>query len=349
MTGQRSNQLNYVPLKGIASQWWALSDLNGRPFGCKPNALTAELSALTNSSYRKRQEASTRRQMRLFVLRNGFFRVAYLSELDRRHSLAIREGSGYSCVLKDENTYAISLPSLHFVTAASKLALLHWCKGNAQNASRTGFCSAHGQWSCETAGRRRADRNQGCCGGGQPCPPADAGGTDGRRPAQRGSTADFDRSPGRNAPDQRLLSRDVQKGEAAIGERPQADPTVEIGKLKLENGSDASCQNTDSPCLNREREDAPHSRKNHTTLAPDYGGTRRKPGSGIHRRPRHDSSAGSADSDGHAQGRREDRTGSAQANHFAEKRDTGRQRGVGRPSQEILPRRTSPHGHRGSA
>jgi hypothetical protein len=28
-----------------AQQWWALSDLNGRPFGCKPNALTAELSA----------------------------------------------------------------------------------------------------------------------------------------------------------------------------------------------------------------------------------------------------------------------------------------------------------------
>src|SRR5712671_3558556 len=48
MTGQRSNQLNYVPLKGEASQWWALSDLNGRPFGCKPNALTAELSALTS-------------------------------------------------------------------------------------------------------------------------------------------------------------------------------------------------------------------------------------------------------------------------------------------------------------
>src|SRR2546430_3467895 len=43
-----------------------------------------------------------------------------------------------------------------------------------------------------------------------------------------------------------LLSGNVQKGEAAIGERPQADPTVEIGKLKLENGSDASCQNTDS-------------------------------------------------------------------------------------------------------
>jgi hypothetical protein len=28
------------------NKWWALSDLNGRPFGCKPNALTAELSAL---------------------------------------------------------------------------------------------------------------------------------------------------------------------------------------------------------------------------------------------------------------------------------------------------------------
>ena len=40
--------------------WWALSDLNGRPFGCKPNALTAELSALLKLSYRKPQAASTR-------------------------------------------------------------------------------------------------------------------------------------------------------------------------------------------------------------------------------------------------------------------------------------------------
>src|SRR5713226_3318783 len=30
---------------GELLEWWALSDLNGRPFGCKPNALTAELSA----------------------------------------------------------------------------------------------------------------------------------------------------------------------------------------------------------------------------------------------------------------------------------------------------------------
>ena len=46
VTGQRSNQLNYVPTEGKTSLWWALKDLNLRPFGCKPNALTAELSAL---------------------------------------------------------------------------------------------------------------------------------------------------------------------------------------------------------------------------------------------------------------------------------------------------------------
>src|SRR6266853_6721356 len=64
------------PLKGIASQWWALSDLNGRPFGCKPNALTAELSALSNSSYKKRQEASTRRRMTLFILGESFAKAS---------------------------------------------------------------------------------------------------------------------------------------------------------------------------------------------------------------------------------------------------------------------------------
>ena len=43
--------------------WWALSDLNGRPFGCKPNALTAELSAQLNDrtgSGAKRQRAGER-------------------------------------------------------------------------------------------------------------------------------------------------------------------------------------------------------------------------------------------------------------------------------------------------
>ena len=48
VTGQRSNQLNYVPAEGWNFvTWWALKDLNLRPFGCKPNALTAELSART--------------------------------------------------------------------------------------------------------------------------------------------------------------------------------------------------------------------------------------------------------------------------------------------------------------
>ena len=36
-----------LPLLVALLLWWALSDLNGRPFGCKPNALTAELSAPT--------------------------------------------------------------------------------------------------------------------------------------------------------------------------------------------------------------------------------------------------------------------------------------------------------------
>ena len=48
--------------------WWALSDLNGRPFGCKPNALTAELSALLKLSYRKPHASSTSSV-------NGYFSV----------------------------------------------------------------------------------------------------------------------------------------------------------------------------------------------------------------------------------------------------------------------------------
>ena len=43
VTGQRSNQLNYVP--AVFTDWWAISDSNGGPSGCKPDALTAELTA----------------------------------------------------------------------------------------------------------------------------------------------------------------------------------------------------------------------------------------------------------------------------------------------------------------
>src|SRR6266853_1350174 len=127
MTGQRSNQLNYVPLKGEASQWWALSDLNGRPFGCKPNALTAELSALT-----------------LFMLQEVFKSVNAVANLgifiwakpwpaarcDRLMRDVPAENPGRSGPAAGETVCAIRGRSLHFIGAASKLTLLHWCKGN---------------------------------------------------------------------------------------------------------------------------------------------------------------------------------------------------------------------------
>src|SRR6267378_1554304 len=62
MTGSALTNGTTSPLIGGASQWWALSDLNGRPFGCKPNALTAELSAHSQihrtGSGQNRQRAS---------------------------------------------------------------------------------------------------------------------------------------------------------------------------------------------------------------------------------------------------------------------------------------------------
>ena len=44
VTGRRSNRLNYGPAVVILN-WWAVQDLNLRPSGCKPDALTAELTA----------------------------------------------------------------------------------------------------------------------------------------------------------------------------------------------------------------------------------------------------------------------------------------------------------------
>ena len=49
-------------LKGEAARWWALKDLNLRPFGCKPNALTAELSALPIRDTNHRIGSSQKRQ-----------------------------------------------------------------------------------------------------------------------------------------------------------------------------------------------------------------------------------------------------------------------------------------------
>ncbi len=47
VTGQRSNQLNYVPrVTTQIAGWWAVTDLNRGPSRCKRDALTAELTAL---------------------------------------------------------------------------------------------------------------------------------------------------------------------------------------------------------------------------------------------------------------------------------------------------------------
>ena len=40
VTGQRSNQLNYVPAVGNFSEWWAVQGSNLRPPACKAGALT---------------------------------------------------------------------------------------------------------------------------------------------------------------------------------------------------------------------------------------------------------------------------------------------------------------------
>ncbi len=58
VTGQRSNQLNYVP-RATSANWWAISDSNGGPSGCKPDALTAELTARTSHRSRSRAPEAT--------------------------------------------------------------------------------------------------------------------------------------------------------------------------------------------------------------------------------------------------------------------------------------------------
>src|SRR6266404_45400 len=114
------------PLKGEASQWWALSDLNGRPFGCKPNALTAELSAqpILCSSYRKRREASTHRRERLILAGKFVF--------SRRIDCRIAQQSAAADAAKGVSFRRNSRGSLHFVRGASKLVFLLIRKGNAQ-------------------------------------------------------------------------------------------------------------------------------------------------------------------------------------------------------------------------
>src|ERR1700739_1415781 len=58
-----------VCTRGGASEWWALSDLNGRPFGCKPNALTAELSA--HPAFHRTRRGKKRQRTVRFPMRSS--------------------------------------------------------------------------------------------------------------------------------------------------------------------------------------------------------------------------------------------------------------------------------------
>src|SRR5215467_11436432 len=86
--------------------WWALSDSNGRPFGCKPNALTAELSA--HEMHRTGSMARGQRASSLSVLQR-------LNGLDQ-------------AILSN---FHHAVRSLHFLRTASTLICLHSREGNA--------------------------------------------------------------------------------------------------------------------------------------------------------------------------------------------------------------------------
>ncbi len=73
-----------------------------------------------------------------------------------------------------------------------------------------------------------------------------------------------------------ILSGDVQEGEAATGEGPQADPSLDDFAIVAtwasacaEVSSSASCSHWRVHKRNL-RNDAPHPRKNRTALAPDH-------------------------------------------------------------------------------
>src|SRR5690349_5800458 len=108
---------------GERLKWWALSDSNGRPFGCKPNALTAELSAQQNSSYKKPGETVNARALCCF---SRPYRSLGFGPFLHRLSRA-------------------NLDFLHFPHTASTLICLHLRRGTNKDAARTGFCGPHGQ------------------------------------------------------------------------------------------------------------------------------------------------------------------------------------------------------------
>ena len=125
VTGRRSNQLSYTPpynllptsVVGVAGrscntglvgcqvesnisplQWWAVTGSNRRPFGCKPNALPAELTALDfmscillwNSSLaRKEHIPNSAKKSRPSSLTVGFDNTYYNGAINLRRTLIL--------------------------------------------------------------------------------------------------------------------------------------------------------------------------------------------------------------------------------------------------------------------
>src|SRR5260370_40346229 len=105
---------------GELLEWWALSDLNGRPFGCKPNALTAELSARSEFIVQEAARAVNARANAslLFAEPCPIFAL-------------VAEGGAGCCAPTVGDFRANVWVSLHFIGAASKLTLLRLCKVNS--------------------------------------------------------------------------------------------------------------------------------------------------------------------------------------------------------------------------
>jgi hypothetical protein len=78
-----SNLINNRQDGKLLEGWWALQDLNQGPFGCKPNALTAELSALAVHPTRPLQE-------RQRTARGSHSPVSFLNRSAKSDTLMLR-------------------------------------------------------------------------------------------------------------------------------------------------------------------------------------------------------------------------------------------------------------------
>src|SRR5882672_6427335 len=137
------------PLKGEASQWWALSDLNGRPFGCKPNALTAELSAQPILLHRTGRGAKRQRGVAngSFLPANLFFLEGLIAE---SHSSPRRQTRGKGRVFAEIRVVPCTLCGVPVNSFSCSYA-----KETHRDADCPGLRGAHGQGSGETPGGRR--------------------------------------------------------------------------------------------------------------------------------------------------------------------------------------------------